>query len=96
MADLISIRVLEAAVAEATGRRAEARRALEEAIRLAAPGGYVRRFVDDGRRIAHLLPFVRKAAPAFVDEVIAAFCGAAVRRRHAPHPRAVALAGRRG
>ena len=43
------------------------------AIRLAAPGGYVRRFVDDGRRIAHLLPLVRKAAPAFVDEVIAAF-----------------------
>ena len=77
VADLISIRVLEAAVAEATGRRAEARRTLEVAIRLAAPGGYVRRFVDDGRRIANLLPLVRKVAPAFVDEVIAAFAGPA-------------------
>ena len=73
VADVISIRVLQAAVAEATSRRAEARRALEEAIRLAAPGGYVRRFVDDGRRIAHLLPVVRRAAPAFVDEIMAAF-----------------------
>ncbi len=75
LADLITIRVLEAAVAEATDRRAEARQALEEAIRLAAPGGYVRRVVDDGGRIAHLLPFVRKVAPVFVDEVIAAFAG---------------------
>lgn len=73
LADLISIRVLEATVAEATSRPAEARRTLEVAIRLAAPGTYVRRVVDDGRRIAHLLPLVRKAAPAFVDEVIAAF-----------------------
>ena len=73
VADLISICVLEAAVAEVTGRRAEARRTLEAAIRLAAPGGYVRRFVDDGRRIALLLPLVRRVAPAFVDEVIAAF-----------------------
>ena len=73
VADLISIRILEAAVAEASGHRPEARHALAEAIQLAAPGWYVRRFVDDGRRIAHLLPLVRKSAPAFVDEVIAAF-----------------------
>jgi LuxR family maltose regulon positive regulatory protein len=75
VADLISIRVLEAAAAEASGRRSDAQRALEETIRLAAPDGYVRRLVDDGRGIAHLLPFVRKIAPAFVDEVIAAFEG---------------------
>ena len=49
-----------------------------------------------GARIAHLLPFVRKIAPAFVDEVIAAFAGSPSGRRHAPHPRTVALAGRRG
>jgi LuxR family maltose regulon positive regulatory protein len=75
VADLISIGVLEAAVAEATGRRAEAVQALREAVELAAPGGYVRRFVDDGRRVAHLLPLVRTAAPAFVDLLTAAFAG---------------------
>ena len=55
VADLISIGVLEAACAEATGHRAEALQALGRAVKLAAPGGYVRGFVDDGRSIAHLL-----------------------------------------
>ncbi len=73
VADLISIGVLEAAVAEATGRRAEAVRALGQAVELAAPGGYARRFVDDGRSVARLLPLVRTAAPEFVDALIAAF-----------------------
>jgi LuxR family maltose regulon positive regulatory protein len=73
IADLISIVVLEAACAEATGRRAEALRALGRAVDLAAPGGYVRRFVDDGRSVAHLLPLVRTAASKFVDGLIAAF-----------------------
>ena len=73
VADLVSIRVLQAALAEATGRRAEAARALGQAVELAAPGGYVRRFVDDGGSVAHLLPQVRAAAPGFVDALIAAF-----------------------
>ena len=72
VADLISIRVLQAAVAESTGRRADAAQALRQAVELAAPGGYVRRFVDDGARVAHLLPQVRAAAPEFVDVLIAA------------------------
>jgi LuxR family transcriptional regulator, maltose regulon positive regulatory protein len=69
VADLISIRVLEARTAEQAGRRAAALRDLEDAVRLAAPGHYVRRLVDDGAGLAQLLPHVRKAAPAFVDEV---------------------------
>jgi LuxR family maltose regulon positive regulatory protein len=73
VADVISIGILEAAVAEATGRRADALRALEQSVVLAALGGYVRRFIDDGSSIAGLLPLVRRAAPAFVDQVIAAF-----------------------
>ncbi len=73
VADLISIGVLEAACAAAMGERTDALRALEQAIELAAPGGYVRRFVDDGRSVAHLLPLVRATAPGFVDELIAAF-----------------------
>ena len=76
VAELITIGVLEAAVAEAAGRHAAARRSLEGAVGLAAPGGYVQRFVDDGRSVAHLLPLVRKAAPAFVDRVVAGIADA--------------------
>jgi LuxR family maltose regulon positive regulatory protein len=75
--DLISIGVLDAACAEATGQRAEALRALGQAVELAAPGDYVRRFVDDGRSIAHLVPLVRAVAPGFVDRLIAAFAAVA-------------------
>ena len=39
VAELITIGVLDAAVAEGTGKRAAARRALEQAVRLASPGG---------------------------------------------------------
>jgi len=88
LADLISIGVLEAACAEAKGHRAEALRALGQAVELAARGDYVRRFVDDGRSIAHLLPFVRAAAPGFVDTLIAAFAAvsteAGAPRLHVP------------
>jgi LuxR family maltose regulon positive regulatory protein len=84
VAELITIGILEAAVAEATGRHAAARRSLEEAIRLAAPGGYVQRFVDDGRSVARLLPLVRRESPAFVDRVIAAVADAGRSDRPAP------------
>jgi LuxR family maltose regulon positive regulatory protein len=76
VAELITIGVLEAAAAAATGRHAAARRSFEGAVRLAAPGGYVQRFVDDGRGVAHLLPLVRKVSPSFVDRVIAAVAAA--------------------
>jgi LuxR family maltose regulon positive regulatory protein len=80
VADLVSVGILEAAVAEASGRRAEALRALEHSVTLAAPGGYVRRFVDDGAGAAHLLPLVRRTAPAFVDELVAAVADGATGR----------------
>jgi LuxR family maltose regulon positive regulatory protein len=72
VADLISVEVLAATVAERSGDRRRAQRALEEAIARAAPERYVRRIVDDGGGVAHLLPAVRRIAPAFVDEVAAA------------------------
>jgi LuxR family maltose regulon positive regulatory protein len=72
VAELISTDILGATAAEALGSRAEALHVLESAIRLAAPGGYVRRFIDDGQGIAHLLPLVRRAAPDFVDELSSA------------------------
>lgn len=70
--ELISIDVLEAACAEAEGGRAEALEALKRAVEIAAPGGYIRRFVDDGQGIAHLLPLVDASVPGFVGQLIAA------------------------
>ena len=87
VADLISIGVLQAACAESTGRRAEALRAHGRAVDLAARGGYVRRFVDDGRSVAHLLPLVRTAAPEFVDGLIAAFAASAIQTTETDAPR---------
>jgi LuxR family maltose regulon positive regulatory protein len=89
IADLISIGVLDSAILEASGNRPAAQRALEAAIGQAAPEGYVRRVVDDGRLIAHLLPAVRRVAPAFVDEVLGALAArpsptAETRRRTGP------------
>lgn len=91
VAELISIGVLDAAVAEATGRRTHALRALREAVHLAAPDGYVRRFVDDGGRVAHLLPLVRTAAPEFVDELIAACATQPAAASNAPSTRGTSL-----
>ncbi len=68
---LASILVLEARAAEASGDRSEGLAVLGEAVRLAAPGGYVRRLVEDAGPLRALLPQVRSAAPAFVDEVLA-------------------------
>lgn len=81
VAELITIGVLQASLEEATGHRVEAVRALQAAVRLAAPGGYLQRFVDDGDRVAHLLPSVRATAPEFVDDLIRA---CARRRETAP------------
>ena len=47
--DLISCDLLAATGALGAGDRATARASLASAVRLATPGGYVRRFVDDGR-----------------------------------------------
>jgi ATP/maltotriose-dependent transcriptional regulator MalT len=72
VADLISAQVLTAAATQASGARDETLRALRAAIGLASPGGYLRRFLDDGQALAHLLPLVRRTAPEFVDALIAA------------------------
>jgi len=86
LTDHISIRVLGAAVAEASGRHAPGRRSLEEAVRFAAPGGDVHWFVDDGRGVAHYLPLVHRASPALVDRVIAAVAEAGGSRPASARP----------
>ncbi|NIV33582.1 MAG: LuxR family transcriptional regulator, partial [Anaerolineae bacterium] len=48
---------------------------LEQAVQLAAPADYQRTFLDGGHSIPEMLPRVRHAAPAFVDQVLDAFAG---------------------
>lgn len=49
-----------------------ARTVLQQVVALAAPERFVRPFLDEGPFLAGLLPQVRAAAPAFVDEVLQA------------------------
>jgi LuxR family maltose regulon positive regulatory protein len=67
--DQVSILLLAAAVHHAAGDRVTALADLSIAVRLAAPGGYVRRFVDDGGSLVSLLGDVEGMAPAFVGRV---------------------------
>ena len=76
VADLVTIAMLEAARADQAGAQATAQDAVQEAVRLAAPEGYTRRLIDDGRSVAHLLPPTRRIAPAFVDAVLEAMAAA--------------------
>ncbi len=71
LADLVSVAILEARRADQLGERRTAHRAFEEAIALAAPEWYLRRFIDDGRALRQFLPAVRRVAPSFVDQVLA-------------------------
>lgn len=43
---------------------------LEKSLRLAAPEGYTRIFLDEGEALLELLPKVRPAAPEFVDKLL--------------------------
>jgi len=67
---LITVCVLQAQSAQALGQRAPALAPLAEAVRLAAPEGCRRAFLDGGPAIAALLPGVRHVAPAFVDALL--------------------------
>lgn len=72
-ARLITIRILQALGEEAGGNLAAARDLLAEAVRMAAPVGYLRRFLDEDPALARLLPSIRFAAPDFVDCLLHAF-----------------------
>ncbi len=67
--DLISALVLAASASRVAGDREAALVDLSHAVRLASPGGYVRRFVDDGRTLLPLLGEVADVAPGFVARV---------------------------
>jgi LuxR family maltose regulon positive regulatory protein len=70
---LITIHILQALTEHKLGNRATALTYLEQALRLAAPEGYVRAFLDEDLALAQLLPHARHVAPEFVDELLAAF-----------------------
>lgn len=85
-ARLISVHILQALTDAALHNPESAHRFLAKAVRLAAPQSYVRRFIDAGPAMAHLLPSVRAAAPAFVDTLQRAFAGSTSAAPVAPVP----------
>jgi LuxR family maltose regulon positive regulatory protein len=67
---LITIRLQQALVHQALGDRKQALDCIEQALRLAAPEGYLRAFLDEGGAVLALLPQLRHVAPDFVDQVL--------------------------
>jgi LuxR family maltose regulon positive regulatory protein len=72
---LIVILILGALARQAQGDASGALAALEAALMLAEPEGYIRTFVDEGAPLAALLreAFQRRIAPAYTAKLIAAF-----------------------
>jgi LuxR family maltose regulon positive regulatory protein len=84
----IPLLALQACAFQAQGDSTRAMAALEQALLLGEPGGYVRTFVEIGTPMQDLLrqPTARGIAPAYVDRLLAAFGRPAL-----PHPPAPAL-----
>jgi len=72
---VIEIQALRALAFQAQGNVAQAMTALEHALSLAEPGGYVRIFIDEGPPMARLLyeAAARGIAPEYAGRLLAAF-----------------------
>jgi LuxR family maltose regulon positive regulatory protein len=70
---LITINVQQALVHKVLGQEQQALARIENGLRLAAPEGYRRAFLDEGSAVRDLLTKARHVAPAFVDELLQAF-----------------------
>ncbi len=70
---LLTIHIQQALAERRLGNEAKALEYLEQALRLAAPEGYIRAFLDEDPAVAQLLPRARHVAPEFVDELLVAF-----------------------
>jgi LuxR family maltose regulon positive regulatory protein len=102
LGSVIEIQALLALALAASGDERGALAALAEALRLAAPEGYLRIFVDEGAPIASLLgklaapdqrqrgAVAAQVAPGYLARLLAAFPPAAV---GTPHPAGRAVAG---
>jgi LuxR family maltose regulon positive regulatory protein len=75
MGSVIEILVLQAIALEMQGDISPALASLELALKLAEPEGFVRIFVDEGPRMAHLLyaALSHEIAPDYVQRLLAAF-----------------------
>jgi LuxR family maltose regulon positive regulatory protein len=71
----IEIRILQALTFQAGGEMPRALAAVEQALALAEPEGFVRIFVDEGPPMAHLLyeALTRGIAPDYVRRLLSAF-----------------------
>ena len=71
----IELHILKALASQAQGNGAEALAALEQALSLAEPGGYVRIFVDEGPPMAQLLYEAAACgiAPDYTGRLLAVF-----------------------
>ncbi len=75
---VIEIRQLQAIAHQMRHEETQALDFLAEAVRLAEPAGYIRRFVDEGAPMAALLPLLREkqrlsGSTPYLDTVLAAF-----------------------
>jgi len=87
--------VLQAVAGHAFGDGEAAARALDEALALAEPGGFVRLFIDEGAPLARLLAeaAARGVRPDYVRRLLAAFRAEARRAGPAPTGRSASPAG---
>jgi LuxR family transcriptional regulator, maltose regulon positive regulatory protein len=72
---MIKLQALRAVALEALGRHDDAESALRQAVDLAAPGGFVRVFLDIGPRLQAILERLARAtaAPSYAQILLAAF-----------------------
>jgi LuxR family maltose regulon positive regulatory protein len=85
---VIETALLKALALQVQGDIAQALTALERALSLAEPAGFVRIFVDEGPSMAHLLheAAARGVAPEYVARLLAAFPQVESPMQHAPRP----------
>jgi LuxR family maltose regulon positive regulatory protein len=86
--DALQAMVLQAVALYAHGEENAAVQLLSEALALAAPGGFIRTFIDEGRPMTRLLSAAaaQGVMPDYVGRLLAAFEAEAQKRADAPHP----------
>lgn len=67
---LITLLLLKAQIHKRLGKEIEALKCVKEALKLAAPEGYIRSFLDEEEEVLELVYKVRHAAPQFVDQLV--------------------------
>lgn len=67
---LITVCILQALVEQKTNDLAEAKAYIEEAVRIAAPEGFIRSFLDEGQDIIYLLQEVQHISPEFINDIL--------------------------